>query len=147
MRGHNTILGRGPHNSSDEHARFSYLQMVPVIARDTLGVGPGLTGILMADRRSGGLIGAVVVASAGNINYHGRIYFRWIDARPGGALVLRAVSVVSALSNHTCDPGHWRFGIRYDAVDHRPAVGQNGYEGQGTGGRQFSPSGRARWVH
>ena len=53
---------------------FPYMQMVPVIARDVLGVGPGLMGMLMASEGLGALTGAVVIASAGNIRYQGRVY-------------------------------------------------------------------------
>ena len=53
---------------------FPYMQMVPVIARDVLGVGPGLMGVLMAADGLGALIGAVLIASAANITHHGRIY-------------------------------------------------------------------------
>ena len=91
VRGHNTILAVALITVLMNMLVFSYLQMVPVIARDTLGVGPGLTGILMAIDGVGGLIGAVVVASAGNINYHGRIYF-------GGSMLALVALLFFALS-------------------------------------------------
>ena len=53
---------------------FPYMQMVPVMARDVLGVGPGLMGILQAGSGVGSLVGAVFIASALNIRYHGRLY-------------------------------------------------------------------------
>ena len=53
---------------------FPYVQMVPVIARDTLGVGPGLMGILMGADGLGAIIGSVSIASARQIRYHGRVY-------------------------------------------------------------------------
>ena len=53
---------------------FPYMQMIPVIARDVLGVGPGLMGLLVASDGMGGLIGSMLIASAGNISYHGRVY-------------------------------------------------------------------------
>ena len=53
---------------------FSYMQMVPVIARDTLGVGTGLTGVLMSADGMGAFLGAFVIASMVRIRYHGRIY-------------------------------------------------------------------------
>ena len=74
VRGHNTILAVALVTILMNMLGFTYLQMVPIIARDTLGAGPGLTGMLMAVAGVGGLIGAVLVASAGNIRYHGRIY-------------------------------------------------------------------------
>ena len=53
---------------------FPYMQMVPVMARDVLGVGPGLMGILQAGSGVGSLIGAVFIASVLNIKYHGRLF-------------------------------------------------------------------------
>ena len=53
---------------------FPYMQMVPVIARDTIGVGPGLIGILMGADGLGAIIGSVSIASARQIRYHGRVY-------------------------------------------------------------------------
>ena len=59
---------------------FPYMQMVPVIARETLNVGPGLMGILMGADGLGAIIGSVAIASFGQIRYHGRIYL-------GGSLI------------------------------------------------------------
>ncbi len=59
---------------------FPYMPMVSVIARDVLHVGPTLMGILQAAQGLGAVTGAVVIASAGNISYHGRIFV-------GGALL------------------------------------------------------------
>ena len=53
---------------------FPYMQMVPVMARDVLRVGPDLMGILQAGSGVGSLFGAVFIASVLNIKYHGRIY-------------------------------------------------------------------------
>ena len=53
---------------------FPYMQMVPVVARDVLNVGPGLMGVLMGADGMGALAGAVLIASAGSISYHGRVY-------------------------------------------------------------------------
>ena len=53
---------------------FPYMQMVPVIARDTIGVGPGLIGILMGADGLGAIIGSASIASARQIRYHGRVY-------------------------------------------------------------------------
>ena len=74
VRGHSTILAVALITILMNMLVFSYLQMVPIIARDTLGAGPSLTGVLMAIDGVGGLVGAVLVASVGNISYHGRIY-------------------------------------------------------------------------
>ena len=51
---------------------FPYIHMVPVIARDVLGVGAGLMGLLQAISGLGSLIGAIVIASLPNITHHGR---------------------------------------------------------------------------
>ncbi len=53
---------------------FPYMQMVPVIARDTIGVGPGLIGILMGADGLGAIIGSAFIASARRIRHHGRVY-------------------------------------------------------------------------
>ena len=53
---------------------FPYMQMVPVIARDVLGVGAGLMGILMSAAGVGALFGAVMIASVGGLRYQGRVY-------------------------------------------------------------------------
>ena len=51
-----------------------YQQMVPVIARDILDVGPGLMGVLLAAEGVGRLVGAVAIASLSNFRYQGRVY-------------------------------------------------------------------------
>ncbi len=53
---------------------FPYMQMVPVIARETLGVGPGLMGVLMGADGLGAIIGSIAIASAGRMSHHGRVY-------------------------------------------------------------------------
>ena len=53
---------------------FPYMQMVPVIAKETLEVGPGLMGILMGADGLGAIIGSILIASAGRLRYHGRVY-------------------------------------------------------------------------
>jgi MFS family permease len=53
---------------------FPYQQMVPVIARDILDVGPGLMGVLMSAEGIGALFGAVAIASSGNLKFQGRVY-------------------------------------------------------------------------
>ena len=59
---------------------FPYMQMVPVIATNTLGVGPGLMGIMMGADGLGAIVGSVSIASAGQLRYHGRVYL-------GGSLI------------------------------------------------------------
>ena len=92
VRGHRTILAVVLVTIMMNLLVFSYLQMVPVIARNVLGVGPGLTGLLMSVDGVGGLIGAGLVASAGNIRYHGRLYM-------GGSMVALMALLLFALSN------------------------------------------------
>ena len=53
---------------------FPYMQMVPVISRDTLGVGPGLMGLLMGADGLGAIVGSMTIASIGGMKYHGRVY-------------------------------------------------------------------------
>jgi MFS family permease len=53
---------------------FSYVQILPVMARDHLGVGPGLMGLLASADGLGTLIGALLLAGLGNRPYHGRIF-------------------------------------------------------------------------
>ena len=53
---------------------FPYANIVPVVARDELGVGPGLMGMLLAAPGLGSVIGAVIVASTVTIARPGRIF-------------------------------------------------------------------------
>src|SRR5438128_731283 len=53
---------------------FPYVQMVPVIARDVLHVDAAFMGVLQAAEGLGALVGAVLIASAVRINYHGRVF-------------------------------------------------------------------------
>jgi predicted MFS family arabinose efflux permease len=53
---------------------FSYVQILPVMARDHLHVGPGLMGLLASADGLGTLVGAVLLAALGNLPYHGRIF-------------------------------------------------------------------------
>ena len=53
---------------------FPYVQMIPVIARETLGVSEGLTGLLMGADGLGAIVGAIAIASAGSVRHHGRIF-------------------------------------------------------------------------
>ncbi len=70
---------------------FNYTQMVPVVARDVLQVGPGLMGVLMAAEGIGALAGAVVIASASNLKYLGRLY-------AGGSFLALMALLLFALS-------------------------------------------------
>ncbi len=53
---------------------FPYMQMVSVISREVLSVGPLLMGILMASDGFGALIGSTGLASKSKIEFHGRYY-------------------------------------------------------------------------
>jgi MFS family permease len=53
---------------------FSYVQLLPVVARDHLRVGPGLMGLLASADGMGTLIGALLLATLRNLPSHGRIF-------------------------------------------------------------------------
>ena len=53
---------------------FPYMQMVTVVSKDILNVGPLLMGILMASDGFGAFLGSVGIASRKNMQYHGRIF-------------------------------------------------------------------------
>ena len=53
---------------------FPYMQMVTVVSKEVLNVGPLLMGILMASDGMGALIGSIGIASQDRMKYHGRIY-------------------------------------------------------------------------
>jgi MFS family permease len=59
---------------------FPYIHMVPVMARDVLGVGAGLMGLLQAITGLGSLIGAIVIASLPNVTHHGRFFIGGVMA-------------------------------------------------------------------
>ena len=63
---------------------FPYMQMVPVIARDVLGVGEVLFGLLMSSAGVGALIGSLLIASM-KISNQGTVYSL------GATLMLAAV--------------------------------------------------------
>jgi len=53
---------------------FPYMQMVPVLARDVLHVGPSLMGLLQSAEGVGALVGSIGIASFTSISYHGRYF-------------------------------------------------------------------------
>ena len=53
---------------------FPYMLMVPVVAKDVLGVGPALMGLLQATPGLGSLMGSVFIASLANVTHHGRVF-------------------------------------------------------------------------
>ena len=68
---------------------FSYMPMISVMARDVLHVGPTLMGALLAVEGLGALIGAMIIASAVGVRYHGRVFLA------GSLLALLALLVFS----------------------------------------------------
>ena len=71
-----------------------YVNMTPVMARDILMVPPELMGLLLSGHGMGALVGALLVASAVNIRYHGRVYIA------GSMLLLAAVLVFSVSKSY-----------------------------------------------
>ena len=53
---------------------FPYMQMVTVVSKNILFVGPLLMGILMASDGLGALVGSTLIASRNKMVYHGRIF-------------------------------------------------------------------------
>ncbi|SVB05189.1 uncharacterized protein METZ01_LOCUS158043 [marine metagenome] len=53
---------------------FSVESLFPVVAKNHLGVGAGLTGILISAQAIGSLAAATVIASLAAVRYHGRIF-------------------------------------------------------------------------
>lgn len=53
---------------------FSVEALFPVVARDHLHVGAGLTGVLISAQAVGSFIAALFIASMRNIRFHGRIF-------------------------------------------------------------------------
>jgi MFS family permease len=53
---------------------FSYVQLLPVVARDYLQVGPGWMGLLASADGLGTLIGVLLIAALGNVQPPGRIF-------------------------------------------------------------------------
>ena len=70
---------------------FPYVQMVPIIARDILHVDAALMGVLQAAEGLGALVGAVLIASAVRLNYHGRVFL-------GGSLLALVGLLVFSMS-------------------------------------------------
>ena len=66
---------------------FSGMQLFPVVARDHLHVGPGLTGVLISASGIGAMIGAIIIVYLGVTKYHGRIYVLGSSLNLGGMLL------------------------------------------------------------
>jgi MFS family permease len=54
---------------------FSHQTLLPVFAKDVLGVGAAGLGVIVAFRNLGGVLGAVLMASTGNFRHKGRLMF------------------------------------------------------------------------
>ena len=74
VRGNRVLLGTVIVTVLMNLLLFPYMQMVPVIAKETLDVGAGLMGILMGADGLGAIIGSIAIASFGQLRYHGRVY-------------------------------------------------------------------------
>ena len=70
---------------------YPYMNLLPVIARDVLEVGPGLMGLLQSTAGLGSAVGAVVIASWVSLRYHGRLYL-------GGAMASSFALLLFSLS-------------------------------------------------
>ena len=68
---------------------FPYMQMVTVVSKNILHVGPLLMGILMASDGLGALVGSTLIASRNKMVYHGRFFLY------GSILSLIALTVFS----------------------------------------------------
>ncbi len=93
VRGQNAILATVLVTALMNLLMFPYQQMAPVIARDTLGVGPGLMGVLLAAHGVGSMVGAFTIASFSNFRYLGRVYV-------GGTMLSMACLLVFSFSRH-----------------------------------------------
>ncbi len=76
---------------------FSVEALFPVVARDHLHVGPGLTGVLISAQAIGSFVAALIIASIPRVNYHGRIFAAGISLQLV-SLFLFALSPWYALS-------------------------------------------------
>ena len=65
---------------------FSVESLFPVVARDHLGVGEGLTGLLIASQSIGTFVAAIGIGMVSGSTYHGRIFC--------GGLFIQLVSLV-----------------------------------------------------
>ena len=54
---------------------FSHQTVLPVFARDVLGVGAVGLGVMTAFRNAGGVLGAVLMANLGNLKHKGKLLF------------------------------------------------------------------------
>ena len=92
VRSNNALLGTVLVTILMNLLLFPYVQMIPVIARDVLHIGAGLMGTLLAVEGLGALTGAVIIASKGDIRYHGRYYM-------GGSMIGLVMVLLFSLSH------------------------------------------------
>jgi len=71
---HPVILGVLAITALMNFMAFPYQHMVPVVAKRVLGLGPRLTGFLLAADGFGALSGSLVVASLGEVRRKGRLF-------------------------------------------------------------------------
>ena len=115
---------------------FPYVQMVPIIARDILHVDAALMGVLQAAEGLGALVGAVLIASAVRLNYHGRVFLGGSLLALVGPLCLLHVTLVYPLSASVAlaRAGHGR--VWGHAVHHRHVGSARGNAWESPGGAQ-----------
>ena len=90
---------------------FSYYPMVPMIARDVLNVGPGMTGVLQATAGMGAVVGTIFIAGSKNIGYHGRILISGSILSLFGLLIfaLSGIYTISIIALFMLGLGHAGF--------------------------------------
>ena len=93
VRGQNVILATVLVTALMNLLMFPYQQMAPVIARDTLNVGPGLMGVLLAAEGVGSMVGAFTIASFSGFRYLGRVYV-------GGTMLSMVCLLAFSFSRH-----------------------------------------------
>jgi len=76
---------------------FPYRFLIPVVARDVLGVGPDLMGLMDSISGFGASAGAIAIASLTNVQRHGRI-FLWGSITGAACLLAFSFSDVYAAS-------------------------------------------------
>ena len=80
---------------------FPYMQMVSIISKEVLSVGPLLMGILMASDGFGALIGSTALASKSKMEFHGRYYLYGSILSLSGLLAgLTCISYLNMGSRH-----------------------------------------------
>ena len=71
---------------------FTYQSLLPVFAKDVLGLGAGGLGIITAGGRAGGMIGLILVAGLGDFRHKGRLILIASTASGLGLIALSASS-------------------------------------------------------